>query len=141
MVRAIILLMMTLVTILPHCYVHAYCFYNQMSDTTEVSISQVGGQRHTILGGRATFFKHKNMPPGSKECCPYQNRECSKERSQGADCKFLLSYRKGPNEPEEKGNVVIFAPCGGYITAVGTYGDVSYHIFDTNNNQIGAGNF
>ncbi|KAI9259025.1 hypothetical protein BDA99DRAFT_538945 [Phascolomyces articulosus] len=140
MARTLIFLMMTFVTILPYYSVLAYCFYNKMSDATEVSIVQVEGQLKTTLISSISF-EHFNMPPGSKECCPYTDNECSREKKQDSTCKFLLSYRKGPNKPDTKkqaGRAVI-GSCGGYITATGTYDSFSYQVYDENNKQIASG--
>ncbi|KAI9250146.1 hypothetical protein BDA99DRAFT_541858 [Phascolomyces articulosus] len=133
MVCALVFLMMTIVAILPH-YVQAYCFYNHMNDITEVTIHQEAGQAYFATGDYR--FEHKNMPPGSKECCPYTSRHCSETGEQDGKCSFYLAYRRGPNGEGGKSSYKTNAPCGGYITATGSFDSFSYQVYAANHTQV-----
>ncbi|KAI9262198.1 hypothetical protein BDA99DRAFT_537544 [Phascolomyces articulosus] len=146
MVRALLFLVVAYVTILHQYYVHAYCFYNKMSDKTEVSIIQIDGQKNTSNMSHR-HFRHMNMPPGSKECCPYTSDQCSKEKHKMPVVNFGMSYfffdiigkRKDPNDRMDRRAVkTVVALCGGYITATGGFDSFSYQIYAANHTQVGS---
>ncbi|KAI9274277.1 hypothetical protein BDA99DRAFT_601503 [Phascolomyces articulosus] len=91
MVCALIFIVMALVIILPH-YVYAYCFYNKMSDSTEVTVLQKMGI--TLFEYVHHPFNHNNMPPGSKECYPYTSEHCSYEPNPDNKCGFDVGQKE-----------------------------------------------
>ncbi|KAI9259011.1 hypothetical protein BDA99DRAFT_538931 [Phascolomyces articulosus] len=76
-----------LITVLPYSS-YAYCVYNNMTDDTVVTAVQTAGQARFARNGRR-FKKHIN--PGYKECCPYDDRDCSNLRDQNGDCLINLN--------------------------------------------------
>ncbi|KAI7860048.1 hypothetical protein BDC45DRAFT_564064 [Circinella umbellata] len=105
-----------------------------MSDDTELFAMQIVGQAiHANTRGRR--FQHRNIKPGTSECCPYSSNDCSKGGSRDNSCKFVLSYIKDQGKtPGDTFYPII--PAGGYIVASGTFDQFKFEKFDSDHRLI-----
>ncbi|KAI9259014.1 hypothetical protein BDA99DRAFT_561372 [Phascolomyces articulosus] len=78
------------------------------------------------------------MAPGTKECCPYTDRQCSKMRNPEVDCSFTMFYSR--NGEHSKYSHTTNCPCGGLIIVNGSFERFSYQVYAADRTQIGGYN-
>ncbi|KAI7860031.1 hypothetical protein BDC45DRAFT_530478 [Circinella umbellata] len=117
----LIFLMLTFLT------VYSYCVYNQMSDKTELFVYQDSGQNNLAHAKDRRF--HHNMAPGSKECCPWDVGDCSRESNKDHGVSLVINYpQDGRKNQDLKHRIQCTA--GGYVIVKGTYDQLHYFVYN-----------
>ncbi|KAG2226744.1 hypothetical protein INT45_001091 [Circinella minor] len=105
-----------------------------MSDDTELFAMQIVGQA-SYANTESRRFQHRNIKPGTSECCPYSSNDCSRRGNKNMDVRIELSYTK--NEGKTSGDIFYpIIPAGGYIVATGTFDQFKFERFDADHNLL-----
>ncbi|KAG2220648.1 hypothetical protein INT45_014078 [Circinella minor] len=107
-----------------------------MTDGTRFYIRQTGGQ-----GRRSNYFarfEHFRVSPGDKECCSYDNYDCSDSADRNYEVKFWMRHHSTGGLTNR--GYEITCPADGYIKFGGTYENPIIRVIGTNeepyNSQI-----
>ncbi|KAI7860049.1 hypothetical protein BDC45DRAFT_553075 [Circinella umbellata] len=105
-----------------------------MSDDTELFAVQIIGQARYANTSRRRF-QHRNIKPGTSECCPYSSNDCSRKGSKDMPVRFKISYTKDEGKTSGDISYPIIA-AGGYIVATGTFDNFELKRFNADHHLL-----